>query len=66
MNTVNVPWVNPRGRDPDWNIIACVILEHFGLPGDKYVTGLNGECMMYHFKSEKDALMCKLLVSESL
>lgn len=66
MNTVNVPWVSPNGQSPDWNIIACDIIEHFGLPGDKYVTKLNGEYLMYHFNCEKDALMCKLLVSESL
>lgn len=66
MNTVNVPWLNPNGIDPDWNLTAAVIIEHFGLPGDRYITGLNGDGIMYHFKNQKDALMCKLLVSESL
>ncbi len=53
MNTVNIPWISPNEQGPDWNIIACAIIEHFGLPGGKYVTGLNGECMMYHFNCEK-------------
>jgi hypothetical protein len=41
-------------------------MEHFGLPGGKYVTEVNTECMNFIFYDDKDALMCKMLVSDKV
>jgi hypothetical protein len=40
------------------------VIEHFGLPGDRYTTEVSVDCMKFNFKTEYDALMCKILVSD--
>ena len=64
MNKVTVPWESQNNAW--WNETCATICEHFGLPGGKYVTEVNTECMNFIFYNDKDALMCRLLVSESL
>lgn len=59
---VTVPWSDQNGIW--WNETCAKIMEHFGLPGGKYVTEVNEEYMKFVFYSDKDALMCKLLVSD--
>ncbi len=62
LNIVTVPWESQSNHW--WNEICANIIEHFGLPGDKYVTEVNSECMHFSFKNEQDALMCRLLISD--
>ena len=64
MNKVTVPWESQNSAW--WNETCAVICEHFGLPGGKYVTEVNTECMNFVFYNDKDALMCKMLVSDRL
>jgi hypothetical protein len=64
MNVINVPWQNQR--DIWWNETCASVLEHFGLPGDRYTTEVSTECMKFYFKTEQDALMCRLLLSEGI
>jgi len=64
MNKVTVPWESQNNAW--WNETCAVICEHFGLPGGKYVTEVNTECMNFIFYNDKDALMCKMLVSDRL
>ena len=64
MNKVTVPWESQNNAW--WNETCAVICEHFGLPGGKYVTEVNTECMNFVFYNDKDALMCKMLVSDRL
>jgi hypothetical protein len=64
VNKVTVPWESQNNAW--WNETCATICEHFGLPGGKYVTEVNTECMNFIFYNDKDALMCRLLVSESL
>jgi len=59
MNTVDVVWDN-------WIDQCTLIIEQFGLPGGKYHTNLSHTTMQFHFKDDKDALMCRLLISEYL
>jgi hypothetical protein len=40
------------------------MIEHFGLPGGKYVTNLNEHQMDFIFYDDRDALMCRILVSD--
>jgi len=49
-----------------WNDTCASIIEHFGLPGDRYVTEVTADNMTFNFKTEQDAFMCKVLVSDRL
>jgi len=62
--TVHIPWSKKLDSLLEWNEITASIVEHFGLPGDRYVTELNENYMNFKFYNEKDGLMCKILVSE--
>ena len=64
LNTITVPWQNQR--EVWWNETCANIMEHFGLPGDRYTTEVSSEYMKFNFKTEQDAFMCKLLVSDRL
>lgn len=61
---VTVPWESQSNHW--WNETCADIVEHFGLPGEKYVTTVNTECMDFIFYDDKDALMCRLLISEKI
>lgn len=65
MNEVAVPW---RQGDTisSWNEVCAQIVERFGLPGDKYTTEVSADWMGFKFNDEKDALMCRLMISERL
>ncbi len=64
MNIVNVPWENQSNIW--WNEVCAKIIEQFGLPGDRYVSHPCEHHMEFLFKNERDAFMCKILVSEAL
>lgn len=66
MNIVHIPWSQRTSSCPTWDFITASIVEHFGLPGDRYVTEVCEKWMKFNFKTEQDAVMCKLLVSEYL
>ena len=59
-----VPWQNQSNTW--WTDTCARIIEHFGLPGDRYVTEINPDYMHFDFKNEKDALMCRLLISNGI
>lgn len=61
---VTVPWESQNNTW--WNETCADIVEHFGLPGGKYVTSVNTECMDFIFYDDRDALMCRLLISEKV
>ena len=48
----------------DWDDVCVYAIEHFGLPGTKYVTEITADYMVWSFKDPKDALMFKLRWSE--
>ena len=64
MDQIIVPWENQS--DIWWNETCARIMEHFGLPGDRYTTEINPDCMFFNFKDSKDALLCRLLISEAV
>jgi hypothetical protein len=61
---VKVPWSIDRNHG--WNFTCATIMEHFGLPGNRYVTNVNVDCIDFIFYDDRDALMCKILVSETV
>ena len=63
-NTVTVTWNNQNGFW--WNETCAVVVEVFGLPGDRYVTIPSYDAMFFDFKNQKDADLCRILLSERL
>jgi hypothetical protein len=49
---------------PEWDTISIYTIEHFGLPGDRYVIDMSMDRMIWSFKDPRDALMFKLRWSE--
>ncbi len=49
---------------PEWDTISIYTIEHFGLPGDRYVVDMNMDRMIWNFRDSRDALMFKLRWSE--
>lgn len=64
MTVVTVPWNNQHGLF--WNETCAMVIEHFGLPGDKFTYCPSEERMEFKFNNEHDALMCKILLSDRL
>ena len=64
MVTVHIPWNSKSEIMPLWNEVTASIVEHFGLPGDKYTTELTEDSMNFIFHNEHDGLLCKILVSD--
>jgi len=61
---VIVKWHNQSGLW--WNETCAKVLEVFGLPGDRYTYHPTTEHMVFLFTTEKDAILCTLLLSERL
>jgi hypothetical protein len=49
-----------------WNEACADVLEVFGLPGERFTSHPTMDAMDFHFKSKKDAELCKILLSEKL
>ena len=49
-----------------WNETCAMVLEVFGLPGNRYTTQMNPDLIAFNFTSPKDAAMCKILLSDRL
>lgn len=64
MNEILVPW--EQQSNTWWNEICAKVVEHFGLPGDRYSSHPSEHHMRFVFKNEKDAFMCRLMISEAL
>lgn len=47
-----------------WDEVCYKAVELFGLPGERYITDIGGNCMDWIFKDSKDALLFKLKFSE--
>ena len=63
-NTVTVVWDNQNGFW--WNETCAMVLEVFGLPGDRYESRPEHDYMSFKFKNIKDAELCKILLSERI
>ena len=63
-HTVKVSWDNQSV--PWWNECCATVLEVFGLPGDRFVYTPHEDHMTFKFNNEKDADLCRILLSERL
>ena len=64
MSEIKVPWKNQNNSW--WNETCAQIIEHFGLPGDRYTTEVSADEMKFFFKDDKEALLCKIMISEKI
>lgn len=49
-----------------WNETCAMVLEVFGLPGDRFIYHPYEDHMVFEFKSEKDQKLCKIMLSERI
>ena len=49
-----------------WNETCAMVMEVFGLPGDRYTTQANPDVLAFFFKNPKDAVLCRILLSDRL
>lgn len=64
-NNVEVNWhVGQNGFW--WNETCALVLEVFGLPGDRFVYTPSEDKMIFKFKNTKDASLCRILLSDRL
>jgi hypothetical protein len=64
MIEICVPWKNQNNSW--WNETCARIIEHFGLPGNRYTTEVSSMEMKFLFRDDRDALLCKIMISEEL
>jgi hypothetical protein len=64
IHLVRLPWTGQSGAW--WNEACADIMEVFGLPGDRFTSHPTADYMDFYFKSEKDAKLCRILVSEKI
>lgn len=57
-----VPW-HSHHDNVWWNETCAMVLEFFGLPGDRFMYRPFVDHMIFEFKSEEDLLLCKILLS---
>ena len=68
LHAVSFSWVgikNPirgvDGKDPQsWAEAMSLVVEYFGLPGDRYITRFDPNDIVFLFKHEQDAALCIL------
>jgi hypothetical protein len=56
MYPVTLNWVTNSSMDR-WDKVCIWVIDHFGLPGDRYTTEINENWLRWNFKSKQDQLM---------
>ena len=57
---VRIDWFTPGVHGLSWSEYCVEIMEEFGLPGDRYITTVSEDYMIFSFKHSEDAMLCKL------
>lgn len=61
---IRIAWT---GQDGHWWNETCIsVMEVFGLPGDRFTWHPYPNYMEFNFSKEKDAELCKILLSDKL
>lgn len=47
-----------------WDEVATWVIEHHGLPGDKYITDMSPDWMTWSFRDSRDAFFMRLRFGE--
>lgn len=62
---VSLPW-RANNEAPPWNEVCADIIEVFGLPGQRFMTHATPNSLTFYFKSDHDALLCGVLISDKV
>jgi hypothetical protein len=62
--TIRLAWENQNKYW--WNEVCADVVKVFGLPGDRFTSHPTPDYMDFHFKSKKDADLCRIMLSEKL
>ena len=63
-HVISVQWYNQD--NVWWNETCAMVLEVFGLPGDRFYYKPYPSHMTFTFKSKKDADLCRILLSDRI
>jgi len=63
---VIVEWHNHHNSEFHWNETCAMVVEVFGLPGQRFMYTPTEDFMTFCFKSKRDAELCRILLSERL
>ena len=61
---VTVRWGRGTDTIEYWDHLCIYSIEQFGMPGDRYVTDISADAMVWAFRSDHDALIFRLRFSE--
>lgn len=64
-HVVTIGWEKHEGTE-SWNFTCAKVLEVFGLPGNRFYYRPLETHMIFIFKNKKDAVLCRILLSEKL
>jgi hypothetical protein len=64
VHVVSIPWQGQSSKM--WNEACANVIEVFGLPGSRFTSQPTMQKMDFHFKSPKDAELCKILLSDHI
>ena len=65
MNEVLISW-KAGDTISNWSDLCAKVVDRFGLPGGRYSTEVCADWMSFKFNDEKDAFLCKIMLSEHL
>ena len=65
-HVVRINWCSKSQDVVWWNDVCQLVLNVFGTPGIRFLYNPFEDYMEFLFKSEKDAIICKLLLSDKL
>ena len=65
LHEIKIDWTTEQGTIW-WNETCADVLSVFGLPGKKYIYTPHADYMIFAFHDERDAIMCKILLSDRL
>jgi hypothetical protein len=54
---VRIPWSREHDNEYKWNEVCAWAIEYYGLPGNRFITHANVNCMEFEFFDKKDALL---------
>lgn len=67
MNSDKIVKVNWQNQNAIWwNETCAIVLEVFGLPGDRYTSHPCQDFMEFNFNNFRDAELCRILLSERI
>jgi len=61
---VTVKWGQGADTMHYWNELCAASIKMFGLPGDRFITDIGANAMIWTFRDDRDALIFKLKFSE--